>query len=67
MMRVSTRAECDPLVDMQHRLAAQFPTLADELIEAAVRVARAEWRTLVEDDVPELVELSAKARLQSLV
>jgi hypothetical protein len=67
MARVDTSSDSATLRDIQQRLVVQFPGLAPEVVEAAVRVSRAEWRGLVDDDVPELVELSARARLASLV
>jgi hypothetical protein len=52
MARVDTSSDSATLRDIQQRLVVQFPGLAPEVVEAAVRVSRAEWRGLVDDDVP---------------
>jgi hypothetical protein len=64
---VGTLSDSAMLLRIQERLAAEFTTLPEELVEAAVRVADAQWRGLGDDDLSDLVEVTAAARLGALL
>jgi hypothetical protein len=61
------QTEATAMADVQARLAERFPTVAVEVVEAAVRVAHSAMTGPVRDFVPILVEHSARDRLAALV
>ncbi len=60
------QTEATALADVQARLAERFPTVAVEVVEAAVRLAHSAMTGPVRDFVPILVEHSARDRLAAL-